>query len=606
MRRYYRQLAFTFKVVTVAAGILYVLTGILFFLFFGKHSTAIPEDLNGFFFLLSGVVILIVGISLITFLPASVKARFKRPVRKPVGSRKYGFITMLAVGVGSTLGSPLFILIPINVEHFAFVSIVSMCIAALLSFAMIYGYSNMFNYTEDKGLETVGAASFTSLGAGSKSVRYFVARVSMWVGNTALAAYSAIIFYEFVFSLLPRLYGASSVTTVIQGSLILVFIAWFILNSFFEKRFIRLIGNVQILLVTVFTAFLLVFGISLMIHSQANFSGIIDSYHGNLMFDILVNTGYLYILFFGFQGILTLNLEGVDSVKAPRIGRLLRKTVLSKKEYLYLAMILTIVIAAIVNIVVALGVFSLHIASSTVASYSIPVIQIAENYLGTGWGYVISAAFMIATITTFIPAFLASSRHLGELARDGYFPQSFADYSWLFTIVFLIVLSVTKPDFLVNITDFTILISLGIIMFSSTWLLRSHFPKYEKWQWISILAGIFTFIFSASLYFNGASIVAFGVLALFLTYIFYDAYELGSVGIQMFLIFMVLSLSMIELLFPIGLVSSLYPNHLLLGVYSIHSRGIVELLFVGLLLIVTNLFVDLYVIRRILKTDAKT
>lgn len=603
-KKYNRRFAFGFKVTSAGIGILYVVAGIVFFLLFNKSGLSAPADLNELFFILSGVTIMIIGISLISFLPASLKAKFKRPPIKPTGSKSYGFISMLAIGVGSTLGSPLFILIPVNVTQYAIVSIISMCIAAVLSLGMTYAYSRMFNYSEDNKLETVGAASFTKLGAGTKSVRYFVARVSMWVGNTALAAYSAIIFYEFVFRLLPTLTGHGIGTQVFQLFLVLVFITWFVVNAFYERRFIRLIGNVQIVLVLVFALILLVFGLGLIDVSHANFNGFLTTYHGNFAFDLIVNTGYLYILFFGFQGIMTLNLEGRDSVRMPVLGRILKRETLSKREYLYLAMVLTIVVSATINIIVALGVFTLHVNLNTVSSYGIPLVVIAGEFLGNAWEYLISAAFMIATITTFIPAFLSSSRHLNELSRDGFFPHAFSDFSWIFTVGFLLVLSITRPDFLVNITDFTILISLGIIMFSSVWLLRSRFPKYKKWQWTSLVVGAFTFVFAASLYFNGASIVAFGIMALFLTYVFYDAYELGSIGIQMLLIFLVLSLSMIEMIYPIGAVSPLYSNRLLFGIATLRSEGAIVLMFIGLLLIIFNLFVDIRVIRGISRRNS--
>ena len=591
-----RQLAFYFKVSSVVIGALYLVAGAAFFLSFAGAGTRPAIQLNQFFFILSVVVLMILGISLITFLPSSLKAKFKRPVRKPSRSRTYGFVTMLAIGVGTTLGSPLFIIIPQNITQYAVVSVISMIIAVFLSLGMAFAYAKMFQYSQEKKLDVVGGATFARLSSGTKSVRYFVARVSMWIGNTSLAAYSALIFYEFAFKLLPSMTGSGTGTLVLQGLLLIVFILWFVVNAFYERRFIRLIGNVQIILVVIFAPILIAFGFSLIVISHGNFSGLTTAYHGNFVFDIIVNTGYLYILFFGFQEIMTLNLEGKEAVQFPRLGRLLGIESLPKNRYIPLAMICTVIVSAAINIIVALGVFSLHLKAAAVHTYSIPVITIARDFLGSGWELFVSAAFMIATVTTFIPAFLAGSRHLGELGRDGFFPQSFSEYSWIFVVSFIIVLSVTGPNFLANITDFTVLISLGIITFSSLGLLRSRFPHYRRWQWISVVVGLFTFVFSASLFFNGASIIAFGIMALFLTYAFYDAFELGSVGIQVLLFFMVLAVSMVDLLFPLGKaflsgVSIAPPANLISS-----SQNIVAFMIGSLALIVINLYVDIYLV----------
>lgn len=591
-----RQFAFYFKVASVVVGALYLVTGVVFFLSFLGAGTRPAIQLNQLFFILSVVVLMILGISLITFLPSSLKAKFKRPVSKPARSRTYGFVTMLAIGVGTTLGSPLFIIIPQNITQYAVVSIISMVIAVFLSLGMAYAYAKMFQYSQENRLDVIGGASFARLSTGTKSVRYFIARVSMWVGNTALAAYSAIIFYEFAFRLLPSMAGAGTGTLALQGILITLFILWFIVNAFYERRYIRLIGNVQIILVLIFALILLVFGFSLMVVGHADFSGLTTAYHGSLIFDVIVNTGYLYILFFGFQEIMTLNLEGRETVQFPRLGRFLGIKSLPKDRYIPLAMISTVLVSAAINIIVAMGVFSLHLKAAVVDAYSIPVIMIARGFLGVGWELFVSAAFMIATITTFIPAFLSSSRHLGELSRDGFFPQSFSDYSWIFVVAFVIVLSVTGPDFLANITDFTVLISLGIIMFSSVRLLRSKFPDYRRWQWISVIVGLFTLIFAASLYFNGASIIAFGILAIFLTYVFYDAYELGSVGIQVLLFFMVLALSMVDLLYPVGRAFLSGVRIVPPAAFISTSADIVAFMIGSLVLILINLYVDIYLL----------
>ena len=54
-------------------------------------------------------------------------------------------------------------------------------------------------------LESIGGPSFLKAAVGKRSFRYFVSRVSMAVANTALAAYSAIVFVLFDFQFMPGL-----------------------------------------------------------------------------------------------------------------------------------------------------------------------------------------------------------------------------------------------------------------------------------------------------------------------------------------------------------------------------------------------------------------
>ncbi|MGH9917335.1 MAG: hypothetical protein ACRD6W_00465 [Nitrososphaerales archaeon] len=129
------------------------------------------------------------GVALIASLPESLRVRFRRPAKVERANPVYGFGTVLAIGVGATLGSPLFILIPQNIVQYEFVSVGSLVIATVLSLLMAKVYSDMYSESRKRGLDAVGGPSFTKVAVGVRSVRYFVSRVSMWVANTALAAY---------------------------------------------------------------------------------------------------------------------------------------------------------------------------------------------------------------------------------------------------------------------------------------------------------------------------------------------------------------------------------------------------------------------------------
>src|SRR5208282_6644632 len=109
------------------------------------------------------------------------------------------------------------------------------------------------------------------------------------------------------------------------------------------------------------------------------------------------------------------------------------------------------------------AVFAIHPSASAVDGAQIPALYLASTYLGRFQELLIAIAFLIASVTTFVPAFLAATRHLRSLGEDGYMPRSLASLSWLFTLVSIFLLAVSNENFLVEITDFMVLASLGII-----------------------------------------------------------------------------------------------------------------------------------------------
>ncbi|HKT21309.1 MAG TPA: hypothetical protein VJR06_01620, partial [Nitrososphaerales archaeon] len=205
---------------------------------------------------LAALSLALTGIQLISSLPDSLRVRFRRPFRKHQGKPPvYGFGTVLAIGIGATLGSPLFILIPQNIMQYEFVSLGSLAIASVLSILMAKVYADMYSYSKKVGAEAVGGPSFTKVAVGVRSVRYFVSRVSMWVANTALAAYSKIIFLVFDFDYLPGILKALGVTGFIQlvvlYAIAISLIGWTVLDSLYEERLLRVTGILQVLLTSI-------------------------------------------------------------------------------------------------------------------------------------------------------------------------------------------------------------------------------------------------------------------------------------------------------------------------------------------------------------------
>jgi amino acid transporter len=547
------------------------------------------------------------GGALIAQLPESFWARFRRlpelAMRRPV----YGFGTMLSIGIGATLGSPLFILIPENILQYEVVSVVSLAVATVLSVAMAKVYSDMYVVSQELGLGGVGGPSFTKVAVGTRSVRYFVSRLSMWVSNTALAAYTKIVFLIFVLDppYLPAIlkaYGLSPLqSTLITYVLAGGFVGWTILNILFEQKYLRLLGALQVAMTSILLVVLVYHSYLLGSVGGWNLSGLFNTSLGNgWVTALVINTGYLYLLFFGFQEIQSLERDAVERSKVPLISWVKKGFTLDRAGFLGATMVLSVVIAAIVNILYGLAVYAAHPANSIVQSAAIPALYLASTFLGPGQELLVAVAFLLATITTFVPAFLAAARHLGALGEDGYMPRSLANLSWVFTLVAIFLLAIGNQDFLVNITDFMVLISLGIISLSAVWL-RSRWVKARTLGiGLPLFVGLSCFVFGGAIYFINPSVVVFGTVAVIFAYLIFDIIELGTIGAQLFLsVFGVVSLLMLSIFGH-----SLYQGgitHLITGPVGMDPNALLSWgLLVSSVILAANVILDVRVLRRTL------
>ena len=592
-----RALALKLAVTSVGA------VGILLALFYIYDELVAVEsgrggNLGGAVLILASFAVAMSSTALVTTIPESIRARFRVRVRKPQSRPVYGFVTILAVGIGSTLGSPLFILIPLNILQYELVSLGSLLLATVLSVLMAKVYADMYS-SAGPGSDAVGGPSFTRLACGARSVRYFVSRVSMWIANTALAAYSKLVFVVFDLEIFPGIlarFGVNSpASTAIVYTIAIVFIGWSVANAIFEKRIIRSVGYLQIALTSVMVVILVYQSLLLGSKGAWNLSGITTLSSGNWAFALVVNTGYLYLLFFGFQEIQALERDVHAEAAIPIVSRLWPGYRMKKARYLGVAMILSVVVAAVVNILYALAVYSLHPSLATLSSQQIPALFLANDYLGPTQELLMAIAFLAATITTFVPAFLAASRHLGALAEDGYIPRSMSNVSWVFTLVAILLLAEGNAGFLVEITDFLVLISLGIISLSAIWLRRSVLDGKSV---LPLIVGGSCFVAGAGIYFINSGVVVFGIASLAFTYLIFDISELGVFGTQLFLAVFNLACVVLLGLFSGGTsLAGTLLNHV--GIQGGQMESILSyLLLLTSATLVVNLVVDVRILGR--------
>ena len=464
--------------------------------------------------------------------PKSLRIKFSRPRIRGKPNPVYGFFIILSIGIGSTLGSPLFILIPENALQYGIISTVSLLVAAITSIFMAKVYFDVYEFHKNNGRDIVGGPAFVREAYGVSSVRYFISRISMWVANSALSAYCVIIFFDLLLIVIPdSSIGGSLISMVMVYAILGLFVVWFIINAFFEEKFLRLIGKVQLIMMIVM-AVILVAEETVILRKPAHLSThLFFSFTGNWIEDILIDTGYLFILFFGFQEIMAFqrNITDKSTIKIPGI----KKTIAMDKDHVIKwSMIFTIIISSSINIIYSIAVLLTQSRGTGIEKSSIPAFLIAQMTGGESWFVLMIIAFIIATLTTFVPAFLAASRHLKSLGEDRIFPYSLTKYSWLFTLVFIILLVASGESFLLSITDFMVLISLGFITISGT-----HYRKELgniKGLLFPVMVGILTFTFGAFNYFVDPVVVLFSILIISVAYLVHNLINMDSVALKLF------------------------------------------------------------------------
>lgn len=557
-------------------------------------SSGAQTTFTDFAYALSSFVLAVTGMVLLALLPEAMRAKFRLPSFTYPSKPVYGFSQVLAVGLGATLGSPLFILVPENVLQYEVVSIGALTAATVLSVLMAKVYADMYLISKSSKLGAVGGPSFTKAACGKGSLRYFVSRVSMWVANTALAAYSKIVFVVFDVEYLPNILTflgtPKPAAMILVYAVAAVFVGWSVASALFERRLLKPVGYIQI----VFTAFMVA---ALAYHSYAlgslgswNLTGLIgDKLSGNWVSSLVIDTGYLYLLFFGFQEIQSLERDTFEESSVPIVSWIKKGFKLRKENYLGVTMVLSVVIAAAINIFYAIAVYSVHPSLSAVFHSQIPALYLARKYLGGYQELLMALVFLIATLTTFVPAFLAASRHMAALCEDGFMPRGLAPYSWVFTYGSILFLALGGENFLVDITNVMVLLSLGIITLSAVWIKKKAKTNYSTALPIGV--GASCFVAGGAIYFIDPRVTVFAALTLLITYLVYDVFILGSTGSQMFVaVFDTVLLLLLSLVgsqsFPVYTLSFLGSR---IMVFSLSSAVETALLIAGVVVLAANL-----------------
>ncbi len=242
-------------------------------------------------------------------------------------------------------------------------------------------------------------------------------------------------------------------------------------------------------------------------------------------------------------------------------------------------------IATIINVFYAVAVYVAAPDLAGLAAANIPAVYISQTLFGSGDAFLLGLGFIIASLTTFVPAFLASSRHLKALSLDGFFPQSVGRAAWAFSLLFIVVLSLFNADFLVRITDFGVLVALAFVSFTAVWTRRPSSWPPKKADLLPTATGLACLVAAGAFYFVDPGVVLFGIIFIMMGYLIFDVFELGSFGSQMFLaVLYVVLLGITGILARSGALTSLTAQ--------VSLRFILNILEAGIIVFIVNLAIS--------------
>ncbi|MGP6207160.1 hypothetical protein ACNF42_03895 [Cuniculiplasma sp. SKW3] len=580
-------------IITIASLSIFIfmaLFGILNFSYLFNFETI---SLKRTILLISFFTGLVLSLYMTLSFPLSLRVRFSRPRVTGKPNPVYGFFIVLSIGVGSTLGSPLFILIPENALQFGIISTISLIVAAATSMIMARVYNDVYLFHKQNGKDIVGGPAFVREAYGVSSVRYFISRTSMWVANSALAAYCVIIFFDLLLIVIPSSHILTgTLSQILIYGILALFVFWFIINAFFEERYIVLIGKVQLVMMVIMAA-ILVAEEAVVFHSAPLSTKLFFSFSGNWFEDILIDTGYLFILFFGFQEIMAFQ-RSVNTKSEYYLPIIRKKLKMEKDKIIKLSMIATVIISSSINIIYSVAVLTTQRRGIGLETDAIPAFNIA-NSTGGGIAYIFMIlAFIIATLTTFVPAFLAASRHLRSLGEDRIFPLSIARFSWIFTLIFIIILVETGENFLLSITDFMVLISLAFINLSAT-RYRQEMGKVNGMV-RPIVVGVLTFTFGAFNYFIDPDVVLFSIVVIATSYLIHNIINMEAAAKKLY------SASILIMVFLTSIFTGINYNelHSMDLAFIRFSSPLEGLIFIMLLLILSLIAVFEFILEWVL------
>ncbi len=509
-------------IIRLFAGVLSIILAVVLFaglLAFRDRSSAS--------LILGATLALVYGIGGITFLGGLFRRlgrRLEAKIREGEPEPVYGFGALLVAGIGSTMGISMLTVLPYAVRSSSATStLLAVLLSGSVSLALAQAYGSMGRFSAERGERSVGGPAFVKAAYGI-GASYFLSRLSMWVGTTALTAFNLVMSIRFLFSYLPEILQNSGLSREASTAIITCVTYLILLWAFFlfryESTHRRAVAGVQAGLIVMFLSLLFISVYSFITYSPRPLLPSIETISADFSpMEVIFNAGYIYLVLFGFQEVQALFEESKSEVRLPFIGPVPRE------RYVGWAMMLTVVLSTAIFSVYTLAISPFDLSGD------IPPLEIAIGLGGVPTA-VNSALVLLAAITTLTPSYMAAKRHLEELGRDGLVPQSFTKYSWLFTLVVAVIMGLLETDTLVGIADIGILLSLSVIALADLQLRRNIIGLLAAIRDLAVSAVcaivLITFYLIESLTF------VLGIVFLVMNWFVFNVFRLGK-GVDLFM-----------------------------------------------------------------------
>ncbi len=414
----------------------------------------------------------------------------KRPVKERKASHaKYNLLQLSLFGIGATVGPSVFVVLPEAVHSYGTSALIGVSLASLSALLLAFIYARMDYLTYKLGTPSVGGPAFVKQAYGHSHPAYLASRFSMWVANTSIAAFNMIVLMDvvtlYVVPDLLNLINSSHLAEAINFPLrALIFILSILSLRYAESeeslvRLQSMLGPVFVLLFMVHVA------------AVASLPGPVRA----LPIEVppsLMAMAYVYMVVFGFQEIQSLA-EGVPGTPEERES-LLKK-----------ALAISVLLPAALFLAYSYSLLKLP----EIPRESIPAVSVLSGY-----GRALTeGALLLGIATTFIPALVTASNHLREMLVDVFEVRAEVAESPLgkYLVAFFVLLLLSADaTYLIELTDFGVLISMAIIAISE--LRLSKLAKERSNPLLPVASAAFTVIAAVVLAYKSPDVAYGGVL----------------------------------------------------------------------------------------------
>lgn len=472
---------------------------------------------------------------------------------EPKLKRTMGLLSATMIGIGGAMGAGVFVLIGTATGMAGPGVLFSFMISAFFALFTALNYSEL-------------AASIPTTGGGYTFVRYavgkFPAFLTGWFAWFGYMFYSALCAVGFAYAVQYFIPGVNA--TIAAVSIVFLFM---IINIRGTKE----TGAIQNFLTTALIIMLATFVVSGFIHGFQ--PDAFENWTPKGVMPIFTTVSYIYVCYMGFEIVTTVSGE-------------IRKPEKNIVRAMVLAFAISTMIYCLITFV-SVGV----VRWDRLGESSTPLSLVALETMGSVGGTVMSAAALLAILTSLNAATVAATRIAYALGRDGYLPgalsvihkKSNTPYIAIVLSSILIVIFAASGmlDFLNYASIFGFLVGDALVNYSVIWL-RKRRPTLDRpfkvplYPYIPLLGALSSLIVLSTVHYQaigfGLILAVIGLLAYYVSMLGYTRLRIAFGGITLAVGFVV---SASALLMCCGFIPPFVSSPLSLGMLFI---GIVQII----------------------------